>query len=273
MGEQAQRLALGVEYDGREFVGWQSQPGLASVEAALAAAVGAVADHSVELVCAGRTDAGVHATGQVVHVDVRARRSLRSWLLGINANLPSAASVGWVQPVPPWFHARFSAQARHYRYLVWNRRAPHALARGRMAHVREPLDPSTMQRAADILVGEHDFSAFRAAECQARSPVRRLMYLRVSRRDRVVAIDAVANAFLHHMVRNIAGLLIDVGQGRVPVGHVRELLAARDRRLAPPTAPADGLYLAAVDYPSAFELPRSVADGEDSGRSAMIPGL
>ena len=249
-----QRIVLGVEYNGAGFAGWQIQPGLRTVAAELTRAAGIVADHPVELICGGRTDAGVHAVGQVVHFDTTAQRGLRAWLLGINANLPTDISLRWAQPVPPWFHARFSALSRAYRYRILNRDTRCALLAGRATLVRHPLEVGPMQQAADALLGEHDFSAFRAAECQSRSPWRRIDRLQVSRDGNEVRIDVVANAFLHHMVRNIAGLLIAVGSGRASPQLASELLAGRDRRQAPPTAAPDGLYLRSIRYPAAFGL-------------------
>ncbi len=249
------RLALGVEYDGSAFCGWQAQSGLRCVESELAAAIARVADHPVELVCGGRTDSGVHAAGQVVHFDTPARRRLQAWVLGVNSGLDPRISVSWAAPVAGHFHARFSATARCYRYSILNRMARSALAAGRHAWIPYPLDTAVMQQAADRLVGEHDFSAFRAAECQSRSTVRRVDALVVHREGDVVRIDVRANAFLHHMVRNIAGLLIAVGRGaRVP-GDVDRILASRDRRQNSATAPAEGLCLMSVVYPGAFGLP------------------
>jgi len=254
----AQRWALGVEYDGTHYCGWQQQPGRRTVEGELAEAVGHVADHAVDLCCGGRTDAGVHALGQVVHFDTTVVRSARAWVLGVNANLGRHTSIVWARPVPHFFHARFSAQRRHYRYTIHNRSARSALLAGRVAWVQTPLDVSAMQAGGACLVGEHDFSAFRAAECQSRSPIRRLESLRVQRDGELVHIDVAANAFLHHMVRNIAGLLIEVGRGVRPPSVVRELLAGRDRRANAPTAVAEGLCLRSIDYPAAFRLPHPV---------------
>jgi tRNA pseudouridine38-40 synthase len=252
------RWALGVEYDGTHYCGWQRQPGLRSVEGDLADAVGHVADQSVSLACGGRTDAGVHALGQVIHFDTTAVRSARAWVLGVNAQLGQHLSVAWARPVPDFFHARFTALRRHYRYTVLNRSARSALHAGRATWVQGPLDLAAMQAGGDSLVGEHDFSAFRAAGCQSRSPVRRLDSLTVGRERDLVHIDVSANAFLHHMVRNIVGLLIEVGRGVRPPQAVGELLRGRDRRANAPTAPADGLCLRAIDYPSAFRLPHPV---------------
>lgn len=254
----AQRWALGVEYNGSHYCGWQQQPGRRTVEGELAEAVGHVADHAVDLCCGGRTDAGVHALGQVVHFDTTAVRSARAWVLGVNASLGRQTSIVWARPVADFFHARFTAQRRHYRYTIHNRSARSALLAGRVAWVQTPLDVAAMQAGGACLVGEHDFSAFRAAECQSRSPIRRLESLRVQRDGELVHIDVAANAFLHHMVRNIAGLLIEVGRGVRPPSVVRELLDGRDRRANAPTAVADGLCLRAIDYPAAFRLPHPV---------------
>ena len=212
----AHRWALGVEYDGTHYCGWQQQPGRRTVEGELTEAIGHVADHAVDLCCGGRTDAGVHALGQVVHFDTTVVRSARAWVLGVNANLGRQTSIVWARPVADFFHARFTAQRRHYRYTIHNRSARSALLAGRVAWVQTPLDVAAMQAGGACLVGEHDFSAFRAAECQSRSPIRRLESLRVQRDGELVHIDVAANAFLHHMVRNIAGLLIEVGRGVRP---------------------------------------------------------
>ena len=252
------RVAVGLEYDGRAFAGWQSQPPpLRSVQSLTEAALAQVADHAIELVAAGRTDAGVHALAQVAHFDTPSRRSARAWMLGANSHLPADVSITWAREVPPHFHARYSVEARTYRYVICNRSARSALTAGRATLVHAPLDVERMRAAAVALLGEHDFSALRAAECQARSPVRRLTELGVERRGEWVLISATANAFLHHMVRNIAGLLIVIGQGKAPPAFAAEVLASRNRQLAPPTAPADGLYLWRVRYPAAFCLPEA----------------
>ena len=224
----------------------------------MASAIAAVADHPVELVCGGRTDAGVHAAGQVVHFQARVTRSARAWVLGTNAHLDRKISVSWARPVPDFFHARFSALRRHYRYTIFNRSARSALYDGRAAWVQAPLDAERMHDGGQYLIGEHDFSAFRAAECQSRSPIRRLDRLQVTREGHLVHIDVSANAFLHHMVRNIAGLLIEVGRGVRPVTDVRLLLEGRDRRRNAPTADPEGLSLRRIDYPAAFRLPDPV---------------
>jgi tRNA pseudouridine38-40 synthase len=264
-----QRLAFGVEYDGSRFSGWQQQPERRAVQSELKRAIGMVADHPVDLICGGRTDAGVHARGQVVHVDTSAVRSLRAWLLGVNANLPDDLSVHWVWPVPTHFHARFSALARSYRYVILNRPTRSALAVRRATCIHAPLEVGPMQQAAMHLLGEHDFSAYRAADCQSRSPVRRIERVDVSRDEDRVTIDITANAFLHHMVRNIVGLLIEVGRGRAGPDRALEVLQSRDRRRNAATAPADGLYLVGVHYPAAFGLPASPGV-EGAARSAII---
>jgi tRNA pseudouridine38-40 synthase len=218
-------------------------------------ALGRVADHAVSRVAAGRTDAGVHALGQVAHFDTTAERSARAWMLGANSHLPDDAAVTWARPVPSHFHARYSAHSRTYRYAILNRATRSALAHGRAALVLKRLDVERMRAAAAFLLGEHDFSAFRAAECQARSPVRRLEALTVERVDDRVTIDATANAFVHHMVRNLVGLLIVVGSGHAAPEWAKEVLEGRDRTRGAPTAPAEGLYLYRVNYPHAFDLP------------------
>ncbi len=249
------KLALGVEYDGREFNGFETQPNGRTVQACLEDALSAVADHPVKAVCAGRTDAGVHALGQVVHFESGASRPLDAWIFGANANLPEDVSVNWSRLVPGEFHARFSATARRYRYVILNRRTRPGLLRGRVAWEYRPLDIEPMREAAGFLLGEHDFSSFRGAGCQARSSVRRIHRLEVSRRGPFVFIDVAANAFLLHMVRNIAGVLMAVGAGKAPARWAAEVLDAGDRRQGGVTAPPDGLYLLQVDYPAHFRIP------------------
>ena len=250
------RYALGIEYDGTAFMGWQSQthPGR-TVQASLEEALAKVADHPVEVSCAGRTDAGVHARGQVAHFDSDARRSLRSWLLGVNSNLPPDVAVGWIQEAPAAFHARFSAEARQYRYVIMNRLTRPALERDGLSWVHRELDAARMQEAARHLVGRHDFSAFRSVECQAKHPMRTLQRLEVKREGERVVIDAVADGFLHHMVRNITGVLLAVGEGKQDTGWSKTVLEGRDRTLGGVTAPAGGLYLMAVSYPSRYSIP------------------
>jgi tRNA pseudouridine38-40 synthase len=249
------RFAAGIEYDGRAYSGWQHQPGLQTVQNALQVALSRVADAPVECVCAGRTDAGVHAMGQVVHFDSDATRTERGFRLGANSYLPDDIAVTWLREVPEHFHARFGALARSYRYVILNRESRPGLAQGRATWERRPLDERRMHDAAQVLIGEHDFSAFRAVECQAKSPVRRMERLSIARHGEWVTIDVTANAFLHHMVRNITGLLLSVGTGESTPERVASVLAARDRKVSAATAPAAGLYLAAVRYPAELALP------------------
>jgi len=249
------RIAVGLEYDGSAYAGWQTQAGVPTLQQVTERALGCVAAEPVSLTCAGRTDAGVHAYGQVAHFDTHAVRSIRGWVLGANSGLPPGVSVSWAMPVPAHFHARYCAEARTYRYLISNRLARPALLRARAAWIHRPLDHARMLEAGQALVGEHDFSAFRSAECQAKSPVRRMERVGVERLGDCVVIEATANAFLHHMMRNIAGLLIAIGRGDLPVGFAGAVLEGRDRTRNAATAPAAGLYLLGVRYPAAFALP------------------
>jgi len=256
------RIALGLEYDGTAYRGWQTQLSAKSVQSEVEQALAFVADHPIESVPAGRTDAGVHAAMQVIHFDTPSERSERGWILGANTRMPDDISALWARPVPDDFHARYGARARSYRYVIQNRAPRSALQRLRASWIREPLDAVPMHIAAQALIGEHDFSSFRAAECQSRTPMRRLDSIAVARRGEFVIIDVTANAFLHHMVRNIVGVLLAVGNGERPVSWVQEVLAGRDRRLGGITAPAQGLALVGVRYPSHFGLPSEpVADG------------
>lgn len=250
------RVALGVQYDGSGFRGWQTQqPGTRTVQTVLEQALSKVANHPIRLVCAGRTDAGVHGVGQVVHFDATAIRSERAWVLGGNAHLPLDISLNWARETSEDFHARFSALARRYRYVILNRPQRSALWRQRATWHYRLLDAELMQRAGQALIGEHDFSSFRAAECQARHPIRDIHEITVRRHGDSVVLDVVANAFLHHMVRNIAGVLMTIGAGDRPVEWAQEVLERRDRTQAGVTAPAEGLYLLAVRYPERFGLP------------------
>jgi len=249
------RLAIGIEYDGTAYNGWQIQPHAPSIQQSLNEAITVVANEPVECVGAGRTDTGVHASGQVAHFDTAAQRPERSWLLGINSNLPDDISVNWVAAVSPDFHARFSARSRSYRYVILNRSVRSALQRHRCWLHLQPLDESLMQRAADQLLGEHDFTSFRASSCQASSAVRTMTELKVRRDGDYLTIDCSANAFLHHMVRNLVGSLARIGSGVEPVEWISEVLEARDRRVSGMTAPAAGLTLTAVGYPD-FTLPQ-----------------
>jgi tRNA pseudouridine38-40 synthase len=254
------RIALGIEYCGTDFSGWQLQEGARTVQGCVEHAVSRVADHPLRVVCAGRTDARVHAFGQVAHFDTAAERPPHAWVFGANSHLPGDVSVRWARPVGDDFHARFSAVRRRYRYFIYNSSVRPAVWRSRVAWEFRPLDEGRMREAAAHLVGEHDFSSFRSYACQAKTPVRTLHRLEVARQGDLVVVDAEANAFLHHMVRNLAGVLMEVGVGKRPPDWAREVLEARDRRLGGVNAPPDGLYLIGVQYPGRFELPHEAGD-------------
>lgn len=250
------RVALCVEYNGASFHGFQKQPsGVDTVQQRLEFALSRVADEVVTLVCAGRTDAGVHSSNQIVHFDTEAVRPLKAWTRGVNALLPDTVSVKWASSVSPRFHARFSARNRSYRYIISNTEYRPGLGAEQMTWVRGNLNLEAMATAAACLQGEHDFSSFRASQCQARSPVRRVEYIDIARRGDLVVVEIQANAFLHHMVRNIMGVLLAIGRGEKPVEWAREVLLARDRTKAGVTAKPNGLYLVAVEYGSEFSLP------------------
>lgn len=249
------RYALGIEYDGSDFLGWQSQRQGPSVQDAVEHALSEVADHPVRVVCAGRTDTGVHALGQVVHFDTRAQRAARSWLLGANTHLPGSVSALWIREVSDDFHARFSAVERSYRYAVQNRWIRPALGRREVCWYRRPLDAARMHRAAQHLEGEHDFSAFRSAGCRARHAVREIKRIEVRRDGEQVILEVAANGFLYHMVRNIMGSLLEIGVGDREEHWMRELMDGGDRSRAGVTAPASGLCLVGVRYPESFGLP------------------
>ncbi|GAB3098645.1 tRNA pseudouridine(38-40) synthase TruA [Aestuariicella hydrocarbonica] len=254
--ETMHRVALSVEYNGASFHGFQKQPsGVDTVQERLEKALSQVADEPVTLICAGRTDAGVHGTNQVVHFDTLSVRPVKAWTRGVNALLPDSVSVKWAQPVSPYFHARFSARHRTYRYVIANTPARPALGYQQMTWVRQALDVSAMREASKALIGEHDFTSFRAAQCQARSPVRRIHYLDIARKGDLVVVEVQANAFLHHMVRNIMGVLLAIGAGEQPVAWTADVLRACDRRKAGVTAKPNGLHLVAIAYPEEFGLP------------------
>lgn len=255
------RIACIVEYDGSGYNGWQSQPhpGVSTVQDCIEAALSRIADQPVRIHCAGRTDTGVHATAQVIHFDAPVARARKAWTQGVNTALPHDIRVLWADAVPEDFHARFSATARRYRYLVANVATRPALLRNLVTWHRRSLDAQAMHEAAQSLLGEQDFSAFRAASCQSNTPMRNVSSVAVTRRGHFVEIDIVANAFLHHMVRNIVGSLLAVGDGRHSQGWIAELLAARDRSAAADTAPSTGLYLTEIQYPQAFGLPQTNA--------------
>ncbi len=249
------RIALGIEYDGSAFAGWQSQLHAVGVQSVVEKALSVVANEPIEVVAAGRTDAGVHASMQVVHFDTTATRDERSWMRGSAANLPKQVSVLWAREVAEGFHARYSAQARRYRYVILNREPRPALTVDRVSWVRDRLDEKRMHEAAQHLVGEHDFSSFRAAQCQSRTPMRHLHEITVGRHGELVVMTVCANAFLHHMVRNIAGVLIAIGIGERPVDWAAQVLSYRDRTLGGVTAVPGGLYLAGIRYAAAHGLP------------------
>lgn len=251
------RVACRIEYDGGRYCGWQAQPDkrVATVQETLESALGGVAAVPIRVHCAGRTDTGVHAHAQIVHFDSPVARSPKAWVAGTNANLPDDVRVHWAVAVPGDFHARHAAAFRRYRYLVANTAVRPALLSGRVAWHRRPLDAQRMNRAVGALLGERDFSAFRAASCQSPSPMRNVHAASVSRQGEFVVLDIRANAFLHHMVRNIAGALLAVGDGRREPGWIAELLLARDRTRSAETAPACGLYLVEVGYAEHFNLP------------------
>ncbi|MHB9118410.1 MAG: tRNA pseudouridine(38-40) synthase TruA [Burkholderiales bacterium] len=249
------RIALGLEYDGSSFCGWQSQPGGCGVQDALESALRAIAGEPVRVAAAGRTDTGVHALMQVVHFDTAASRPETAWVRGVNSHLPPSVAVRWARVVDMAFHARYSAQERCYRYILLNRSVRPALDQGRAGWFHTPLDGAAMREAAGILLGEHDFSAFRAAECQAKSPVRTIRRLDIAQRGESFIIDICADAFLHHMVRNIVGCLVYVGKGKHGPEWLGRVLASHDRKLAAPTFSPDGLYLAQVRYEAHWGLP------------------
>lgn len=252
------RYAIGIEYDGREFLGWQIQRQEPTVQGVLEKALAKVANHEVRVICCGRTDTGVHALGQVAHFDSPSDRSERSWVLGLNSHLPDGVSVLWIRAVDDEFHARFSAFARSYRYRILNRWVRPALENHRASWVRAPLDAMVMNEAAQHLLGKHDFTSFRASACQANHAVREIQAISVQRSGDEVILDVTANGFLYHMVRNIAGSLICVGKGEAKPAWVREVLEARDRTLAAATAQPDGLYFLGARFPENYDLPGKV---------------
>jgi tRNA pseudouridine38-40 synthase len=252
---EPRRVAAIVEYDGTDFSGWQSQAHSVSLQDAVQDAVGFVAGHPVVAICAGRTDAGVHAIGQVIHFDTVAVRTPRAWVLGVNTKLPPAIALQWAGEVAAGFHARHAASRRIYRYIILNRSARSALQRTRTAWIHRSLDAGAMHSAAQALIGEHDFSAFRSIECQSKTPVRKVERIEVRRSGDTVWMEIEANAYLHHMVRNIVGTLLDVQREPDPKGAMARILAGGERRKAGITAPAAGLYLWRVEYPAVFGIP------------------
>lgn len=252
-----ERIALGIEYFGHGFKGWQRQPSAKpSVQEELEKALSRIANSPIEVVCAGRTDAGVHATHQVIHFDSPVERNDNSWIRGVNSQLPDQIGVRWVQRVDSTFHARFSATARRYRYIIDNSSTMPVIHRNGVTWHYAPLDEKLMDQAGQALLGENDFTSFRAKECQSHTPMRNIHHLMVRRIGHLVVLDVKANAFLHHMIRNIAGVLCEVGDGRKPVEWVAEVLAAKDRSQASVTAPPHGLYFVDVDYDSEYDIPK-----------------
>lgn len=254
--DKTKRYALGVEYDGEKYFGWQRQNNVISVQQKLEAALSKVADESIQVQCAGRTDTGVNATNQIVHFDTTKERKDVAWTLGVNTSLPADIAVSWVKEVDDSFHARFSATARRYRYIIYNNPLRSAILSKGLSFCHHALDEKLMQQAAQHLVGKHDFTSFRTVHCQSHSPVRTIHHCNVSRIGNYVIIDIKANAFLHHMVRNIAGSLMRVGQSIETIDWIAEVLTAKNRCLAGMTAPAGGLYFVEVDYPEEFNLPK-----------------
>ncbi|MGF1910303.1 tRNA pseudouridine(38-40) synthase TruA [Vibrio kasasachensis] len=251
------RIALGIEYNGTHYFGWQRQKDVQSVQEELERALSVIANHPVAVLCAGRTDAGVHGTGQVVHFETTANRKMVAWTMGVNGKLPGDIAVRWAKEVPQEFHARFSATARRYRYIIFNSQIRPGILHSGVSHYHGDLDEVKMHQAAQHLLGEHDFTSFRAMHCQSKSPWRNMMHLNVTRYGQYVVIDIKANAFVHHMVRNIAGSLLCVGRGDKDPEWIKWLVEAKDRKLAGVTAKAEGLYLVEVDYPKELELPRA----------------
>jgi tRNA pseudouridine38-40 synthase len=251
------RLAVGIEYDGTRFAGWQHQPGLLTIQDCVQQALSRVADHPVTVTAAGRTDAGVHACAQVAHFDTRAARPARGWVLGANSHLPPDVAIHWALEVERAFHARHTALGRTYRYCMLRRATRPAILRDHVCWIRSPLDAAAMHEAAQALVGEHDFTSFRAAECQSTTPMRHVDAISVTSDGPLVVIEISANAYLHHMVRNIAGALLMVGAGERAPGWIGEALEARDRTRAGVTAPASGLYLWQVRYPKSLQVPEA----------------
>ena len=251
------KIALGISYDGSRYFGWQKQQAVQSIQAELEQALSTVANEPIEIFCAGRTDAGVHATGQVIHFETSASRPLQAWILGTNAHLPDDIAVKWSTEVSADFHARFSALSRRYRYIIYNRPQRSAILPTGITHHHQPLDEKAMHIAGQYLLGENDFSSFRAAQCQSKSPCRNVHHSQVSRFGDYLVVDIKANAFVHHMVRNIVGSLLVVGEGKQKPEWIQWLLQQKDRTLAASTAKAAGLYLVEVHYPDIFQLPKS----------------
>lgn len=249
------KIAAGVEYDGTTYCGWQRLSHAPSVQETVEKALSSIANQPIEIMCAGRTDSGVHAVGQVIHFETEVERAMNGWLRGTNSNLPDDISLRWVKVVSNDFHARFSAYERRYRYVILNRKARPALQNKYVTWIFDQLDAKAMHQAAQSLIGEKDFSSFRAAGCQARHAMREIRFIRVTRQDEFIYIDIAANAFLHHMVRNIVGTLIEVGRGHWSLQQFANLITLKDRTKAGMTASARGLYFVSVAYPDIFSIP------------------
>ena len=252
------RIALGLEYDGSAYCGWQSQPDVPNMQDTLQTALSVIAGHPVSVIAAGRTDTGVHALEQVIHFDTDTARPLTAWVRGANALLPRDIAVLWAHVVPETFHARFSAQSRSYQYILINRPSRAGVHHGKIGWFHLPLNVAAMQQAAQYLLGTHDFSAFRSSECQAKTPVKHLQQLDITRCGDTIFFNLTADAFLHHMVRNIIGCLVYVGKGKHPPQWMQQVLQSRDRKCAAPTFAADGLYLRRAAYDGGWALPQIV---------------
>lgn len=250
------RIALGVEYNGSDFNGWQSQPDGRTIQDHIQQSISRVACEPTSIIAAGRTDTGVHALEQVIHFDTTTERPLSAWVRGVNASLPPSIVILWAHSVPEEFHARFSAQARSYQYVLINRPVRSAVHHSKVGWFHAPLDVTAMREAAEYLLGKHDFNAFRAAECQAKSPVKTLAKLDIEQKGDTFIFDFKAEAFLHHMVRNIVGCLIYVGKGKYPPSWLKLVLDSRQRTLAAPTFSPDGLYLRHISYDAKWGLPQ-----------------
>lgn len=250
------RYALGIEYDGKNYCGWQRQKNVVSVQQKLEQALSKIADEPIEVICAGRTDTGVNATNQVVHFETNKIRKDVAWTLGVNTHLPKDIAVTWVTAVSDEFHARFSATARRYRYIIYNYRLRPAILSNGISHYHYPLDEKLMQQGAQHLVGRHDFTSFRTVHCQSHSPIRTIHHCEITRQGDFIIVDVKANAFLHHMVRNIVGSLMRVGQSQQTTRWIKEVLEQKNRCLAGATALPEGLYFVGVDYPEQFEIPK-----------------
>jgi len=250
------RYALGIEYDGKNYCGWQRQINVITVQEKLEQALSKIADEPIEVVCAGRTDTGVNATNQVIHFDSTKVRKESAWTLGVNTHLPADIAVVWAQVVDDDFHARFSATARNYRYIIYNNPIRSAILSHGISHHHFPLDEKLMQQGADHLLGRHDFTSFRTVHCQSHSAIRTIEHCRINRYGKYIVVDIKANAFLHHMVRNIVGSLMRVGQEKENTDWIKEVLVAKNRCVAGVTAPPEGLYFVDVDYPEKFLLPK-----------------